>query len=202
VGETNHLPISAEQWFADWPDRETLLNEIIARGVALAQSGVKKPKGWHEHHVVPRWIGNGEGPVAWLTRSDHRLVHQIRYELYGDVRDKRAADHLNSKYTDEELLEIAAEMGRRTGPANVQIMHEKATREQHSEGGKIGGKIAVETGQLRSVSTADVCRRGAAATNDIRMHCTTHGLTCAPGPMGRHRRKHGGTCVIVRLPDE
>jgi hypothetical protein len=32
-----------------------------------------------------------------------------------------------------------------------------------------------------------------------RLHCVTHDITCNSGGMGYHRKKHGGTCVIVRL---
>jgi hypothetical protein len=81
--------------------------------------------------------------VAWLTRSEHRLVHQIRYELYGDSRDLTAANQLAGEYTDEEVLEIQREVGKRTGPKNAKIMHAKTTREQRSEAGKIGIKITL-----------------------------------------------------------
>lgn len=63
---------------------------------ALQSTYDQSPAEWftgcHKHRIVPGYNGGDyvEGNVVYLTQSEHRLVHWLRWKLFKDSRDKRA----------------------------------------------------------------------------------------------------------------
>jgi hypothetical protein len=107
---------------------------------------------------------------------------------YGYPRGQRYDTQNWSKKVPKEILRACGKN-----------MNSKLTKEQRSKIGRIGGKAGtggkvagqknVESGHWARVQSK---------VNAQRDQCLTHGIICAPGPMGSHRKFHSG-CVIVRV---
>ena len=180
--------VPAEEFFQLLDHKAALIcemNEIIDRGRRRHQEhGGKKPRGigLQKHHVTPTFCGGADSEIIFVTREEHRRVHELRYLIYGHLEDKRGAGLLSGHLTDEELLEIARESGKAGGEKGSVAANAKMTSEQKSRGGKVTGK------KLNAILMS------------IRWRCLVHGDASHPGVMGSHRKrwaKMGVTCEVV-----
>ena len=53
----------------------------------------------HKHHIIPRHAGGTDEPdnLVELTVEDHAIAHLVRYRIYGDDRDRVAAQMLSGQ---------------------------------------------------------------------------------------------------------
>lgn len=99
-------------------DYFTIYEKILMRGKART-----KVSGdfLHKHRIIPGHEGGtyDEDNISFLTRKEHRIVHKLRYILYGRTADKIACSWLSSKLSDDEINELkrqgAIKGGKKTG---------------------------------------------------------------------------------------
>ena len=82
---------------------------------------------WHKHHIVPKHAGGTDDPsnILKCNIAMHAFMHEQRYKETGDEYDKIAADGLKGLISKAE-----------------------AARQANIINGQLGGKRAVESGQL------------------------------------------------------
>lgn len=53
----------------------------------------------HTHHIIPRHAGGTDDPsnLVELTIEDHAIAHEVRYRIYGDDRDRVAAQMIRGQ---------------------------------------------------------------------------------------------------------
>lgn len=58
-------------------------DKIIHRGLSrIPTSNIK----YEKHHIIPRCEGGApQGTITYLTVKEHRIVHKIRYLIYGNI---------------------------------------------------------------------------------------------------------------------
>ena len=66
-----------------------------------------------------------------------------------------------------------------------------ATPESRRRGGETAGKIATESGQLASVRTLESSRKGGVSLSKQRWMCLVTGHISLPGPLSRYQTKRG-----------
>lgn len=61
-------------------------------------------KGFHKHHIKPKYAGGDDSPenLVLLHPIDHAIAHLVRYKMFGNVRDKWASNWLQ-KIVDPEI---------------------------------------------------------------------------------------------------
>jgi hypothetical protein len=110
------------------------------------------------HHIIPSNCGGPDEPrnLVFVTYAEHALLHELRYEVYGEQGDKIAA--LSRKSTPENFKAFKAERAR--------LGHETMKRQnkafynseiQQANGKKSGGKKTVnrEKGFLNQVKNSN-----------------------------------------------
>lgn len=117
---------------------------LIERGKGRTK---QRRDGLHAHRILPGHEGGtySSDNIAYLTRQEHRIVHKIRYRLYGFKGDKIAAAWLSGKLSDDEVEKLKLEGAKRGGQIaaakhkQLKIGLFGLTSERKSEIGKIGG---------------------------------------------------------------
>lgn len=90
--------------------------------IALIERGSKRTRekgdGLHKHRILPGYQGGEyiDWNITYLTRKEHRLVHKLRYKIFGDVKEMGAYKQLGGKLTDEQVYELAS-LGGKKGSA-------------------------------------------------------------------------------------
>jgi hypothetical protein len=117
-----------------------------------------------KHHIIPRHLGgtdDAENLIA-LTYLDHAQAHRLLYETFG-----MAPDHAAWR-----RWEVAAQ-------------DEQAFLDGCSKGGQIGGKIAgrinVDSGQIFTIATPESCSNGGKNSNGGKASVASHGPQLANG---------------------
>lgn len=58
-------------------------DKIIHRGLSRTKSHQEK---YERHHIYPKCEGGHfNGSLVYLTTKEHRIIHKIRYRLYGNI---------------------------------------------------------------------------------------------------------------------
>ena len=59
---------------------------------------LKKKKGYHRHHIIPRYMGGGDNKenLVYLTPEEHAQAHLDLYEKYGNYQDAQAYNQLKA----------------------------------------------------------------------------------------------------------
>lgn len=54
-------------------------------------------QGFHKHHIIPRYLGGSDAPenLVLLHPIDHAIAHQVRYRMFGNIRDLWASNWLS-----------------------------------------------------------------------------------------------------------
>ena len=123
---------------------------LIERG---QQRAYKKGIGLHKHRILPHYQGGKyiEGNIAYLTREEHRLVHKLRYRLFGDIREMGARKLLGGKLTQEQAHEWSKKGGKAAAELNAvakKFGWYSLSKDQRHEYGQLGAK-ALSTEQRR-----------------------------------------------------
>ncbi len=71
-----------------------IYNTLIERGKSRARG-----KGYHRHRIIPGYQGGQYIPenITYLSRQEHRLVHRLRWKIYGNPADMYAYKILEGK---------------------------------------------------------------------------------------------------------
>jgi len=87
---------------------------------------MKKPRGFHKHHIVPRHAGGTDDPsnIIYLSPIDHAEAHLNLFKLYGNPNDAHAYNFL-IKNIDESGNFISGFQGRKHSDISKQKMSEK-----------------------------------------------------------------------------
>jgi hypothetical protein len=129
--------------------------------IALLERGAKRTYkrgiGLHRHRILPGYQGGeyAEGNIAYLTRKEHRLVHKLRYKLFGNVKELGASKQLGGKLTTQQLSEhsklMTASLSKKQRLEYSRRGGLSLSKEQLSKAGKLGGASSVfkKTGFLR-----------------------------------------------------
>jgi len=86
----------------------------------------------HNHHLIPRHLGGSDDPsniIEGVSLTRHAMFHYANWQLWGSEGDWIAYRCLAGSVNKEEIIEMVL-----------------------SYAGKIGGKIAKESGQLREAA--------------------------------------------------
>lgn len=124
------------------------------------------------HHIIPKHIGgsNNEDNIILLTYRQHILAHLLLYRVYRRFEDLTAYRLMRGLDPDRKRA-ISKMIGQRhkdsghiyeLGRKNVEsgFLDSIRTKEVSSKGGKIGGAIARDTGQILSIRTDEGSRLG------------------------------------------
>lgn len=124
------------------------------------------------HHIIPKHIGgtDNEDNIITLTYRQHILAHLLLYRVYGRFEDLTAY-RLMKGLDENRKITIGKLIGQRhkdsghiyeLGRRNVEsgFLESIRTKEVSSKGGKIGGAIARDTGQILSIRTDEGSRLG------------------------------------------
>lgn len=120
-----------------------------------------------KHHIVPKHMGgtDEESNMITLTYRQHTLAHLLLYRVFKRKEDKFAYRLMRGLDKDRKVA-IGTMIGEkhkdsghiyRLGRKNVEsgFFASIRTKETCSAGGKIGGAIARNTGQILSIRTHD-----------------------------------------------
>lgn len=122
-----------------------ILKEILDRLLTRGQTRVKVRGDFlHKHRIIPGFEGGTYNPsnISLLTRKEHRIVHKIRWKLYGHVSDKIASNWLSSKLTEEDVNRLVLEGAKLGGKITSAKMKENKagifgrSKEKMSEDGR------------------------------------------------------------------
>lgn len=60
----------------------------------------------HKHHIIPRHAGGTDDSsnLVELTVEDHAIAHEVRYRIYGDDRDRVAAQMIRGQISDYDAF--------------------------------------------------------------------------------------------------
>ena len=107
-------------------------DRIIHRGLYRLRSPEEK---YERHHIFPKCEGGSpQGTIVYLTIKEHRLIHKIRYKLYGYIGNKLACHIMKygRKYKTREEYSILArfshEKFRKRDPEGYKARQQKAGR--------------------------------------------------------------------------
>jgi len=72
-------------------------------------------KGFHKHHIIPKYMGGSDAPENLVTLHpiDHAIAHLVRYKMFGDIRDRWAANWLQNIVDPEVYTEFSIEREKR-----------------------------------------------------------------------------------------
>ena len=89
---------------------------------------MKKPKGFHKHHVIPRHAGGTDEKenIVYLSPMDHAKAHLDRFNLYKDPNDAHAYNFL-IKNIDKNGNFISGFQGRKHSDLSKQKMSNTRT---------------------------------------------------------------------------
>lgn len=60
----------------------------------------------HKHHIIPRHAGGTDDSsnLVELTIEDHAIAHEVRYRIYGDDRDRVAAQMIRGQINEYDAF--------------------------------------------------------------------------------------------------
>lgn len=125
-----------------------------------------------KHHILPKYLGgdNSKENIIVLTYRQHTLAHLLLYRVYKNYEDKLAYSLMRGLELDRKqaIGKMIGEKHKQTGhiyalgKKNVEsgFLASIRTKETCSAGGKIGGAIARDTGQINTIKTKESCLAG------------------------------------------
>ena len=131
------------------------------------------------HHIVPKHIGgtNNDSNLIKLTYRQHILAHLLLYRVYRRPEDLAAYTLMRglSVSRKQEIGKMIGERHKlsghiyRLGNDNKESgwINSIKTPESLSKGGRIAGKIAVDTGQIYSIKSEESCRQGGITQGNV-----------------------------------
>ena len=127
---------------------------------------------YERHHIIPKHMGgdNSSKNIILLTYRQHTLAHLLLYRNYGKFQDRIAYNLMRGLEKDRKSA-IGKLIGQKhkesghiyaLGRKNVEsgFFASIRTKETCSKGGKIGGRIARDTGQILKIRTEEGSRVG------------------------------------------
>ncbi len=108
----------------------------------------------------------------------------------GSREDKVRAGKTGSREDKVRAGQIGGKIGGKIAVESGRIKT-MATPESRSKGGKIGGRKNVESGQLESIRTPESRSKGAKTTNSQKWKCLVTGHVSSPGSLSNYQKARG-----------
>ena len=144
------------------------------------------------HSPLPKCMGGTD--IVLLTKGDHAKHDVLQTECYGEgtltpFYFKELVGTSWEQRAKEALSVRQSQSGKIAGKIAVESgqLASVSGKGNKSIGGKIGGKVQgkrnVESGQLESIRTPESCSKGAKSTNSQRWMCTISKRVSTSGPL-------------------
>ena len=119
---------------------------------------LKKKKGYHRHHIVPKYAGGDDSlsNLIYLTPEEHAQAHLKLYELYGNYEDAQAFNTLSAQWLDGRSIDgykqSKEHIEKRISAIDYKSVSDKLKGRQSPTKGMTLGPPSIETREKISIA--------------------------------------------------